>query len=236
MGSILFIKKKRIITVTPIKYGLLYNWYAATDVRNITPVGWRIPTFSETIALYNYLINNGLNGGSLKQTLLTYWNTPNTGATNILNFNGRGSGMRSASGFTVLKGEGHYWNSDQANVSNAYDFWLSSSSSQLSVAQTLTKLTGISIRMCRSASASEQLLANGTSCGFAIGNDGKVYDTIKIGALVFISNDLAETKFRNGDLIPFAGANGINFTNAEWAALTTAGCCPYNNDWSNVLL
>ena len=30
--------------ITPIKYGALYNWYAATDVRGICASGWHLPT------------------------------------------------------------------------------------------------------------------------------------------------------------------------------------------------
>lgn len=28
-------------------YGLLYNWYAVNDIRNISPIGYRIPTYSD---------------------------------------------------------------------------------------------------------------------------------------------------------------------------------------------
>lgn len=42
-------------------YGRLYTWYAATDSRNIAPVGWHVATNAEWTLLMNYLIENGYN-------------------------------------------------------------------------------------------------------------------------------------------------------------------------------
>jgi len=39
-------------------YGKLYNWYAATDNRNISPQGWHIPSSNEFQTLINYLGDN----------------------------------------------------------------------------------------------------------------------------------------------------------------------------------
>jgi len=67
------------------------------------------------------------------------------------------------------------------------------------------------------------------------GNDGKKYSAIAINQLYWIQQNLMETKFRDDSIIPWYGANPANyFTNAEWSALTTAGCCAYNNTLSNV--
>lgn len=43
------------------KYGRLYNWYAATDTRNLAPSGWHVPTDAEWTTLETYLIANGYN-------------------------------------------------------------------------------------------------------------------------------------------------------------------------------
>jgi uncharacterized protein (TIGR02145 family) len=83
-------------------YGLLYNWYAVDDSRNIAPEGWHVPTDAEWKALEMHLgmsqseaddtgTRGTDEGGKLKETGTTHWNSPNTGATN-------------SSGFTALPG------------------------------------------------------------------------------------------------------------------------------------
>jgi len=42
-----------IDTIT--KYGRLYNWYAVTDNRKISPNGWHVPTYAEWSVLTKYL-------------------------------------------------------------------------------------------------------------------------------------------------------------------------------------
>jgi uncharacterized protein (TIGR02145 family) len=41
-----------------VKYGKLYNWYAAHDPRGLAPLGWHMPRFSEWTQLKNYLNDN----------------------------------------------------------------------------------------------------------------------------------------------------------------------------------
>jgi uncharacterized protein (TIGR02145 family) len=54
--------------------------------------------------------------------------------------------------------------------------------------------------------------------------DGNVYQTVTIGAQVWMKENLKTTKYNDGTSIP-------NVTdNTDWAALTTPGYCWYNND------
>ena len=87
-----------LIPITSIKYGLLYNWWAATDARNICSVGWHVPTKVELETLQTYLGGTTVAGGKLKETTYIYWNAPNEGATNEVGFNGRGGGQRKDTG------------------------------------------------------------------------------------------------------------------------------------------
>lgn len=59
--------------------------------------------------------------------------------------------------------------------------------------------------------------------GTYTGNNGKVYGTIVMGTQEWLSENLAETKWRNGTDIP------IETNDAAWAALTTGARCSYDN-------
>ncbi len=74
-------------------YGLLYNGYAVSDSRNIAPEVWHIPTDEDWKTLEIHLgmsqfeaddeFSRGTNeGGKLKETGMTHWDSPNTGAHN----------------------------------------------------------------------------------------------------------------------------------------------------------
>jgi len=78
------------ITGKTIKYGRLYNWYAATDSRGIAPIGWHIATVAECQTLneangFPILLSGGIYGGqynypfefaginSLERIMTTEW-------------------------------------------------------------------------------------------------------------------------------------------------------------------
>ena len=60
--------------------------------------------------------------------------------------------------------------------------------------------------------------------GTYTGNDGRVYSTVLIRGMEILSENLSETRFRNGDMIPLVD------NSSEWSDLTTAGRCWYNNE------
>jgi uncharacterized protein (TIGR02145 family) len=82
-------------------YGKLYNWYAATDSRNLCPTGWHVPSKAEWDILFNYLGSNG-GVGKLKSTF--YWDPPNTGATNAVGFNAVPCGYNTQYGTDLERG------------------------------------------------------------------------------------------------------------------------------------
>ena len=104
-------------------YGLLYNWYAVDDSRNIAPAGWHVASDEEWKELEMYLgmsqsevDNTGWRGtdegGKLKEAGTNHWNSPNTEATN-------------ESGFTSLPGGFRYDHNGSFNDIGNYGFWWS---------------------------------------------------------------------------------------------------------------
>lgn len=207
-----------------VEYGYLYNWWAATDSRNIAPEGWHVPTPDDFYTLQQYLGGYDIAGGKLKETGLEYWDSPNTGATNESGFNLRGAGARSAS-FADIKSIGGFWNdygeiSGEPPTSRAVSYCSSQNdnfySTHIPAQVSLSDMyVGFSLRLVKDDS---------TDTGTVTGNDGKIYPTVKIGDQVWLAANLMETKYRNGDSI-----SGPTFTNGEWAALTTEAYCEYGN-------
>jgi uncharacterized protein (TIGR02145 family) len=207
------IEKSIISNVLSTKYGALYNSYCIRDVRNIAPVGWHVPSQTEYQTLFIYLGGVLLAGKKLKETGLTNWNTPNTG-TNTSLFNSRGSGYRDNTGFINL---------------NLYNI--------LGTSDILTEEVCIEIQnnedkidfvsMALYIGISLRLIKDDSNLSSMIGNDGKIYDTIKIGEQVWTSNDISETKFRNGDIIPIITDNTI------WSITGLSAMCFFNNLESN---
>lgn len=79
-------------------YGKLYNWYAVQAIADNPPQGWRVPTRADFLQLANYLGGTSVAGGKMKKEGLTYWNSPNTGATNESGFSAIGVGRRNIHG------------------------------------------------------------------------------------------------------------------------------------------
>lgn len=106
------------------RYGALYNW-ASVSTGKLCPSGWHVPTANEIQKLIDFLNDNGDAGSLLKETGTTYWNDPNTGASNKYGFNARGAGKRLDNGlFDYLNVEGNFWGSSNYSTYNASYFYL----------------------------------------------------------------------------------------------------------------
>ncbi len=90
-------------------YGLLYNWYAVNDSRNIAPAGWHVPSDEEWQELVSTFSGDSIAGGKIKEASLLYWHNPNLFATNC-------------SGFTALPGGGR-WGIADAQLGEFAYFW-----------------------------------------------------------------------------------------------------------------
>lgn len=219
--NLLNFRNYRNIVGGTVKYGYLYNWYA-TQGDTIAASGWHMPTISEYRTMIAYLGDSLVSGGKLKEAGFTYWSTPNTDATNDSKFNARAGGVRSYFSYNSKDYGGYYWNISVIGGS-VYKMIVYYNSAGIEFV-TDSKETGFSIRFLKNSTS----LSNGQA-GTYTGNDGRIYNTICIGTQEWLSENLAETKYRAGATIP-------TVTNqTTWNGLTTGAKCAYDNDESNVL-
>jgi uncharacterized protein (TIGR02145 family) len=206
----------------PLGYGLLYNWYAATDVRGIAPSGFRVPSATDFNQLITELGGGSVAGGDLKSTRTSpdehpRWDLPNTGATDLSEFNGFPAGTRSGS-------QGTYFNIGKGFSSWSTDLIFGPTvgySLIFGTANTSAQVTNPIINegdVIRCVSDTEPPTSTVQDA------DGNNYTWIQIGSQYWLAQNLKTETFNNGDPIP------TGFDNAAWAALTTAGWAYPNGD------
>jgi len=114
------------------EYGLLYNFHAVDNANQIAPEGWHVASNDEWKELEMYLgmsqeqadltLWRGTDeGGRLKETDTTHWDSPNTGATNETGFTAIPGGYRE-SNFGNYNGIGrgaYFWTSTGTTGSNS---------------------------------------------------------------------------------------------------------------------
>lgn len=118
-------------------YGRLYTFYTATDNRGVCPIGWHVPSVEEWITLINFAGGYLDAGGKLKGFGTTYWNSPNTGASDYYGFNALPGGYRAPTYFAALKSTAFFLTSTLNSYQGNYRIQLSSSSQSI--------LTGYSV-------------------------------------------------------------------------------------------
>jgi uncharacterized protein (TIGR02145 family) len=224
---------------TCTKYGLLYNWYV-TDLTGGDTLSssneWIVPDTADYNELADYIGANGdygsnTVGGKLKKTGFDFWEIPNEGATDEYNFSGVGAGARDTlNGFDLINSNMFLWTTATESANESYIVILEAESNIFKCGFWYTPIKNASsIRLVRDATESELLLADGTFVDNYIQNDLKKIPAVKIGIQVWTTN-LIETKFRNGDIIPFHGNdNDSTFTNTEWSNLAYGAACAYND-------
>jgi uncharacterized protein (TIGR02145 family) len=135
-------------TTTPsnrTKYGYLYNWYAAkgiytegtilpNDTLNICPEGWHVPTDADWTTLTTELGGESVAGGKMKSIgTVSYWNSPNEGATNSSGFSALPGGYRINNGsFNNLSNSAVFWRATEVNANNAWSSRLEHNSDDVS--------------------------------------------------------------------------------------------------------
>jgi len=130
-------------------YGALYNKYAVDNAHGLVyferdaveEVGWRVPSAADWATLIAYL--GGIDFGyKLKEVGITYWTTPNTGASDDYGFAGVGGGKRdgTAGAFSELNEKCYFW-----VEGIEYAYYLEYSSIYL-VASIMASANGLTVR------------------------------------------------------------------------------------------
>lgn len=205
------------VVFTPINYGALYNFYAVSNA-NFAPAGWHVPTYIEYQDMKASLDPSalGISGGKLKETGITYWNTPNTGATNEVGFNLRGGGIIDGGVFGNILNYGFWWTSSSYTTTNAY-YEYAIYNSQDFIENNYYKNSGMAVR----------LIKNYGTATSVTDYDGNVYPCVVIGGICWTASNYACTHLNDGTAIP-------NVTDpTAWLLLSTMGYVWYNNDIGN---
>jgi len=128
-------------------YGLLYNWFAVNDPRNIAPKGWHVATSDEWNTLNAFLGGEMVSGGKLKETGSTHWNSPYTSAKDEVGFKALpGGGRTNLGNFQNLGKQGLWWTSTENNAADAWPRGLSSDFAMLFMSFSLDKNSGFTVR------------------------------------------------------------------------------------------
>lgn len=130
------------------KYGRLYNFYAASDIRNLCPAGWHLPTNNDWDSLAKELGGSLAAGGKMKEKGTESWILPNTDATNESGFSAVPSGLREAGSDFKNIGAFAGFYSAEGNVK-----FLTSSSASVEVKDKCSPSAGYSIRCIRGRNA-----------------------------------------------------------------------------------
>jgi uncharacterized protein (TIGR02145 family) len=118
-------------------FGHLYNWYAISNINNIAPFGWHVPTDEDWTTLENFLIANGgnwdgtLTGDKIAKSIASfnYWDSSTTtgaigndpASNNITGFSAYPGGYRLFNGsFIGLGGNCQWWTSTESSSTHAW--------------------------------------------------------------------------------------------------------------------
>jgi uncharacterized protein (TIGR02145 family) len=115
-------------------YGGLYQWdeqmqytpssnSSPSGRQGVCPIGWHLPSLSESNQLQSFLGGWSIAGGKMKETGFSHWNQPNAGATNSSGFTGLGAGIQNATrGYSSLMTWSHFFTSTAYKKTDSYTF------------------------------------------------------------------------------------------------------------------
>lgn len=227
-------------------YGYLYGWYYVENDR-IANSGWRVPSKNDWITLINEqnplsdwngngwtVLNNPLIFGQrIQPEPHPRWDVGFSSGTNKLRLALYPNSLRKEDGSFPTESSDEY-------IGKMGFIWTSTVGVQEKEG-TLVKFTknnigifgntfkgfsdkkmGCGIRLIRNATSGELSLNDGAFVDDYIGNDGKKYPAVKIGSLIWTTQNLSETKDKDGNYIPLIKDN------TDWVNLNGRSC--FNND------
>lgn len=213
------------VTTVPLErfdknFGFLYNRMAAESaglINDPNELGWRLP--QEVYAPFGGLAGGDLSGLTYRQKLL---------------LDLRPSSMRQW-GFSPLYSGYACWVNFDAPGSDPWYFNTEIKDVMSGAVNYTVPSDGLSVRLVRPATPSEQELSDGAACAHYLGNDGKIYQTIKLGPRVYLARNLAETKYSNGTYIQGWSAGGyVPMTDETWQEQPAGALCCWENDETKI--
>lgn len=208
-----------LCSVPFINFGRLYNNPALRNGHQITKAGYRVPTKQDWDTLIANCGGNNASPNKLKEMGSIYWTSQFAGVDNAYKFNARGASYRIYSNglYGVFKNSGDFW-SITSQSGSYYWVQLNYNSNSISAGYR-NPAYGKSVRLIKE---------NQTFEGPYIGNDGKVYRTCKIFDQIWTCDNLAETLYRDGTVIP------IITDNTQWINDTLGASCYVDGNANNI--
>jgi len=200
------IPRNNVQSTLSIKYGRLYNWYAATNSRGLAPTGWHVATKDDWQTLFAHCGGTSLAGGRLKESGVSHWLTPDTGATDQYGFSALPGGCWSG-GYFDINQYAHF-------ISSTYDthvyipkFLYNSPEIDESSIGDRAMLLG-SVRLVKDNSINDG----------DVTIDGLTYNPVVIGTQIWLKQNLSTRIYNDGTPI------GTDFYSTNGAVAV------YNND------
>ena len=127
-------------------FGKLYNWYAVSDSRGLSPTGWHIPNNTDWTQLIDYLDGDDINLAGIKMKSTSGWNQ-NSNGTNESGFNGLPSGCRINSGEFIGMGSiCEWWTTKHDNSGYAWFLNIDDLSEPMRNRSSTVMVNGLSVR------------------------------------------------------------------------------------------
>ncbi|HKG06457.1 MAG TPA: FISUMP domain-containing protein [Pedobacter sp.] len=132
-----------------VTFGRLYTYNVVKDARQISPVGWRIPSDDDWSQLTSYVGANEP-GGALKEASTALWFPANIGfnngkeSTNSSGFSARPGGLRNEKQFVDINASGVWWSS--TGPAGMPHFWMFGSSTPVVKQFVVNTNVGMSVR------------------------------------------------------------------------------------------